>query len=58
MYLIKDLYDQHKGDLELKLVAGDTGLDRYIEIPEVQRPGLALSGYLENYPTSSRYSQW
>lgn len=50
MYLVRDLYEQHKNPLGLEIVAGESGLDRYIEIPEVQRPGLALSGYLENYP--------
>jgi len=32
--------------LALRLVAGDAGLERTIEVPRVQQPGLALAGYL------------
>lgn len=32
--------------LALRLVAGEAGLDRTIEVPRVQQPGLALAGYL------------
>src|SRR6185369_13120707 len=34
------------GRLALELVAGVTGLDRPIDVPRVQQPGLALAGYL------------
>lgn len=50
MYLVRDLYEQHQKLLGLELVAGANGLARAIKIPEVQRPGLALAGYLDNYP--------
>lgn len=33
--------------LELELRAGRGGLDREISVPRIQKPGLALSGYLE-----------
>jgi len=45
MYLVKDLYERHGKRLALDLVAGKAGMDRKIKLPEVQRPGLSLSGY-------------
>lgn len=36
--------------LALKVVAGETGLDRILEVPDVNRPGLALSGFLDYFP--------
>jgi HPr kinase/phosphorylase len=33
--------------LGLELLAGGTGLDRRITVPRVQKPGLALAGYLQ-----------
>jgi HPr kinase/phosphorylase len=32
--------------LALRIVAGDAGLDRTIDVPRIQQPGLALAGYL------------
>jgi HPr kinase/phosphorylase len=32
--------------LALRIVAGEAGLDRTIDVPRVQQPGLALAGYL------------
>jgi HPr kinase/phosphorylase len=36
-----------RGSLKLKLVAGAGGLSRSIEAPRVQKPALALAGYLD-----------
>lgn len=36
-----------RGSLKLKLVAGAGGLSRTIEAPRVQKPALALAGYLD-----------
>lgn len=36
-----------RGSLKLKLVAGGRGLDREIVAPRVQKPALALAGYLD-----------
>lgn len=47
-YLVKDLYERHGPTLGLELMTGSDGLDRQIKIPEAQRPGLSLSGYLKN----------
>jgi len=49
MYLVKDLYERHAKQLGLELTAGKAGLERKIRVPEAQRPGLSLSGYLKNY---------
>ncbi|HEY0707793.1 MAG TPA: HPr(Ser) kinase/phosphatase [Polyangia bacterium] len=32
--------------LGLELMAGETGLDRHIGVPRIQKPGLALAGYI------------
>ncbi|HBU68855.1 MAG TPA: HPr(Ser) kinase/phosphatase [Elusimicrobia bacterium] len=37
-------------DLKLELLAGVEGLPRSIKVPDVNRPGLALSGYFEHFP--------
>jgi HPr kinase/phosphorylase len=49
MYLVEDLYKQHKERLDLELVIGYDGLKRRIKTPECQRPGLSLSGYFKGY---------
>ncbi|MBI2810452.1 MAG: HPr(Ser) kinase/phosphatase [Candidatus Melainabacteria bacterium] len=49
MYCVQDLFDKFSTHLGLKLIAGKKGMKRPIKIPEVQRPGLSLSGYLKNY---------
>lgn len=49
MYLVKDLYERHAKRLGLELTAGKAGMNRRIKVPEVQRPGLGLSGYLKNH---------
>ena len=38
-------------ELKLELLAGVEGLQRPIKVSEVNRPGLALSGYFENFPS-------
>ncbi len=49
MYVMADFYKQHGTRLGLKLVAGHDGMQRKIQIPEVHRPGLTLSGYLKGH---------
>src|SRR5689334_23869965 len=34
-------------ELEVTAVAGQTGLDRVVTVPRIQKPGLALSGWPE-----------
>lgn len=49
MISIKTLLNRYGSILGLKLCAGQGGLSRKISVPEVQRPGLSLSGYLRGY---------
>ncbi len=49
MYCVKDLYEKYKEALSLTIVAGQKGISRPVRVPEVNRPGLSLSGYLKNY---------
>jgi len=49
MYLVKELFHEHGELLDLKLVAGEAGIVNRIHVPEVQRPGLSLAGYLKNH---------
>ncbi len=42
---VERFYHEHASALELKLVAGATGLKRIIREPTVNRPGLVLSGF-------------
>src|SRR5687768_11947752 len=42
---VEKFYTEHAGSLELKLVAGASGLNRVIREPTVNRPGLALAGF-------------
>ena len=49
MYRVEDLYKQHGEALGLELVAGKNGLQRKIQVPEAQRPGLSLAGFLKSH---------
>jgi HPr kinase/phosphorylase len=46
---VDDLYLRQKEELQVELVAGADGLDRPLKISDVNRPGLALSGYLDYF---------
>lgn len=46
MYLVQDFVTQYGKSLGLELIAGRAGLSRHIKKPEVQRPGLSLTGFL------------
>ena len=48
MYLINDLYVQHRKQLNLELVSGQKGLTNRILIPEAERPGLSLTGFIKS----------
>src|SRR5947209_5269024 len=49
MYLVKDLFERHGRRLGLELVAGKSGMNGRIRVPEAHRPGLSLSGYLKHF---------
>ena len=46
---VEDFYKGMVSSLRLLLVAGEKGLKRRIKVAEVNRPGLALSGYFEYF---------
>lgn len=48
-YFVEDLFQRHGERLGLKLIAGQSGLERQIRVPEAHRPGLSLSGYLKSH---------
>ena len=49
MYRVKDLFEQHGVRLELELIAGSAGLQRTILVPQANRPGISLAGYMKGY---------
>src|SRR3954465_7089147 len=49
--LVADLLKEKENDLELTLLAGAKGVRRQITVSEINRPGLALSGYLDYFPS-------
>ena len=44
---VRILYEHNREDLNLEILAGFNGLDRNIRIARIQKPGLALAGYLD-----------
>lgn len=49
MYRVDDLFEQHRDELTLELISGKSGMHRAIRVPEAQRPGLALAGFLKDH---------
>lgn len=45
---VEELFGEKEAGLELELLAGARGLDRQITAPRIQKPGLALAGYVTN----------
>ena len=51
-FTVLDLIDidlKEHNSLNLKCISGRKGLDREINIPDINRPGLALSGFFESF---------
>lgn len=44
---VRYLYEHLNEDLGLEILAGEKGMDRLIRIARIQKPGLALAGYLD-----------
>ncbi|MDR1696442.1 MAG: HPr(Ser) kinase/phosphatase [Endomicrobium sp.] len=44
------LLKEKSKELKLALIAGGDGLDRKITVPDINRPGLAFTGYFEHFP--------
>jgi HPr kinase/phosphorylase len=49
--LVADLLREKEADLQLTLIGGAKGLRREIPVSEINRPGLALSGYVDYFPS-------
>ena len=49
--LVKEIYDGLKARLNFELVAGSSGFYKRIESYRIQKPGLALAGFLEHVHT-------
>jgi len=45
---IRELLSEQGEAAKMHLLAGEGGLDRYIDHPRIQKPSLAFAGYLEN----------
>jgi len=46
---VGEFYQRHGDDLKLELVTSDSGFARPITEPAINRPGLALAGFLEDF---------
>lgn len=46
---VGDFYKRHGNDLKLELLTSDVGFGRMITEPSVNRPGLALAGFLDHF---------
>ncbi|MCB1120730.1 MAG: HPr(Ser) kinase/phosphatase [Verrucomicrobiae bacterium] len=46
---VNSFYKKFKDNLKLRLVAGDEGLNKVIKEKSINRPGIALSGFLQNF---------
>ncbi len=45
---IAELLSEKESGLDLELLGGRGGLDRRVNVPRIQKPGLALAGYTKN----------
>lgn len=45
---IQDILSEKEVGLDLELLAGENGLHRTVQVPRIQKPGLALAGYITN----------
>ena len=47
--LVEELWRDQAGPLRLSILAGQAGLSRRIGVMDINRPGLTLAGFFENY---------
>jgi len=45
---IQELLSEKEAGLDLELLAGERGLEKRVQVPRIQKPGLALAGYITN----------
>ena len=48
---VKKLFDERKSDFELTLLNNEAGLKKSLVNAELHRPGLALAGFLDRFPS-------
>jgi len=48
-FIVSDLLREQRDNLKLELIAGEKSLNRRIQVMELNRPGLALSGFLDHF---------
>ena len=48
-FTVSDLLREQRDNLQLELIAGEKSLNRRITVMELNRPGLALSGFLDHF---------
>lgn len=49
MLLVEDFYQKYRESLNLEIIAGEEGLHRAIETPEIHRAGIYLTGFISYY---------
>jgi len=49
MITLQNIYERFGKQLQLELITPERGLEKEIIVPEVQRPGLSLSGYTKGH---------
>jgi HPr kinase/phosphorylase len=49
MLIVREFIDRYKEILDLELCVGEEGLGRGIKVPEIERPGLSLTGFLKGH---------
>ena len=47
---VNTLLKEKSGDFKLKILSGNNGLGRKITVPDINRPGLALTGFFGHFP--------
>jgi HPr kinase/phosphorylase len=45
---ISELLSETEAGLDLEILSGERGLGRVVQVPRIQKPGLALAGYTKN----------
>ncbi|MFA6079624.1 MAG: HPr(Ser) kinase/phosphatase, partial [Candidatus Omnitrophota bacterium] len=48
-FTVSDLLREQRDNLKIELIAGEKALNRRIQVMELNRPGLALSGFLDHF---------
>lgn len=49
MLIVQEIFDKYCKTLQLEIISGQRGMSRKIKLPEIERPGLCLAGYLKGY---------